>query len=330
MDRPFNVGVVGAGIAGLSCAQTLQNNGIDVTILEKSRGIGGRVATRRIDSGASFDHGAQYFTVTDAIFEKQVKQWCHLGAAAIWQARIVSLQDGKIADLKQPKDRFIGVPAMKSLARSLALNLDVRNDVAVQSICRSNGKWQLRDATGTQHGPYDFVILTAPPLQTLTLLGDRSATITGRVSEVRMAPCWAVLCEIGETMSVPYDAAFVHNSALSWIAKNSSKIGRDVSNCWVMHASPVWSQDHLEEPADLIARTLIDEFWKVTLQSARSLNFVVAHRWRYALPIEPLPERFVLDLEANLAVCGDWCGGPRIEGAFLSGHAMAKALLARS
>ena len=329
MEHPFKVGVVGAGITGLACAQTLRNNGVDVTLLEKSRGIGGRVATRRIDSGASFDHGAQYFTVTDATFEKQVKRWCDLGAAAVWHARIVSLQDGEVADPKQPKDRFIGVPAMSSLAQSLALNLDVRHNVTVQSIRRSNGKWQLRDATGTRHGRYDFVISTAPPLQTLTLLGDMSATIAGRVSEARMAPCWAVLCQIGETMSVPYDAAFVHNSALSWVARNSSKPGRDASNCWVMHASPAWSQDHLEESADIIARTLIDEFWKVTLQSPLTLNFVVAHRWRYALPIEPLPERFVIDLEANLAACGDWCGGPRIEGAFLSGHAMANAILAR-
>lgn len=330
MERTLTVGIVGAGIAGLACAQTLRNNGIDVTVLEKSRGIGGRVATRRINSGASFDHGAQYFTVTDAIFEKQVEQWCRLGTAAAWQARIVSLKDGEVADLKQPKARFIGVPAMSSIARSLALNLDVRNDVTVQSICRSNDRWQLRDATGTQHGPYDFVISTAPPLQAMTLLGNKSATIAGRVSEVRMAPCWAVLCELGETMSVPYDAAFVHNSALSWVARNSSKIGRDASNCWIMHASPAWSQNHLEESADLIARTLIDEFWKVTLQSELTLNFVAAHRWRYALPITPLPERYVIDLATNLAVCGDWCGGPRIEGAFLSGHAMANALLDRS
>jgi predicted NAD/FAD-dependent oxidoreductase len=187
MERRFKVGVVGAGIAGLACAQTLRNNGVDVTVLEKSRGIGGRVATRRIDSGASFDHGAQYFTVTDAIFEKQVKLWCDLGVAGVWHGRIVSLQDGEFADLQEPRDRFIGVPTMNAIAQSLALDLDVRNDVTVQAVCLSNGKWQLRDATGTQHGPYDFVISTAPPLQTRTLLGDRSATVAGRVSEVRMA-----------------------------------------------------------------------------------------------------------------------------------------------
>jgi predicted NAD/FAD-dependent oxidoreductase len=135
------------------------------------------------------------------------------------------------------------------------------------------------------------------------------------------------MIQMREPLQIPFDAAFVHNSPLSWIARNSSKPERDAADCWVLHASAKWSRDHLEESTDTIAETLVEQFWQATQLAPQPLQFMVAHRWRYALPDEPLSQRYVLDWDLKLGACGDWCGGPRVEGAFLSGLAMAKAVL---
>lgn len=327
MKRIRTVGVIGAGIAGLACAQRLQASGLRVTVLEKSRGLGGRVATRRIDSVVTFDHGAQYFTVRDATFGAEVKRWCAAGAAALWSGRIVSLNRGLVDDLREPQNRYVGVPGMSAIAKSLALGLHVQATVTAQSICRSDDIWQVEDALGSLYGPFDLLISTAPPPQTQALFGHLSKTLDEPISSVTMAPCWTVMLQLRDPLQVPYDAAFVHNSPLNWIARNSNKPGRGCTDCWILQATAEWSRDYLEESADAIERTLIEHFWQATEQPPQPLEFMAAHRWRYALPLTPLSQRFLLDRDLNLGACGDWCGGPRIEGAFLSGLAMADAVL---
>lgn len=327
MKRIETVGVIGAGIAGLTCAQQLHRSGVQVTVLEKSRGVGGRVGTRRMDSGVTFDHGAQYFTVRDAAFAAQVQQWRDSGTVALWNGRIVTLNKGLVTNFTEPQDRYVGLPGMNVIAKSLATGLDIHTNVTVQSLRRLDDKWHLRDAVGTLHGPYDVLISTAPPLQTTTLFGDHSTTLAERISVVTMAPCWAVMLQTCEPLSLPFDAAFVNDSPLSWMARNSSKQDRAAKDCWVLHASANWSSTHLEESADRIAKTLVHELWDATRQAPQPFKLVVAHRWRYALPQEPLLQRYLLDGDLNLGACGDWCAGPRVEGAFLSGLAMADALL---
>jgi predicted NAD/FAD-dependent oxidoreductase len=322
------VAVIGAGIAGLNCARKLHAADVAVTVFEKSRGLGGRVATRRLNSGVSFDHGAQYFTARDEMFLAQVNQWCAAGTAALWQGRIVSLNHGTCTELSGNENRYVGVPTMNAIAKSLATGLDVRTNTTVQTIRHSDGKWHLRDAAGTDFGPYDMLVSTAPPPQTLSLFGSCSPMLAETISKVTMAPCWAVMVQMHKPIELPFDAAFVNNSPLSWIARNSCKPKRDATDCWVLHASASWSRRHLEESPDAVAGALVEQFWEATRTTPQAPQLVAAHRWRYALPEEPLSERYVVDQRRTLGVCGDWCGGPRVEGAFLSGRALAESLLA--
>jgi len=130
-------------------------------------------------------------------------------------------------------------------------------------------------------------------------------------------------------IDVNYDGAFVQDSPLSWVARNSSKPGRHPdTETWILHASGDWTQRHLEEPPETIRERLLDAFWDATGVAAVPPGYVVAHRWRYALPTEPLPDRCLFDGVLKIGAFGDWCAGPRIEGAFLSGAAMAGTVLA--
>jgi predicted NAD/FAD-dependent oxidoreductase len=328
MSNFRTAGIIGAGIAGLACARDLRSSGIRVTTLEKSRGVGGRMATRRTDSGGAFDHGAQYFTVRDPAFDSLVMRWREEGAAGLWPVRIVVLNQGLATDLHEPRERYVGIPGMNAIAKSLAAGLDVRTDVTAERIGRSDGVWLVEDTEGNRHGPFDLLISTAPPPQTARLFANRSAAIETALSNVTMDPCWAVLLQLRERVETPFDAAFVHDSPLTWIARNSSKPGRHASDCWTLHASPSWSRDRLEDSAESVAADLVAEFWRAIARPSQPHEFVTAHRWRYALPQDPLPERYLLDRNSNLGACGDWCGGPRVEGAFLSGKALAEAAIA--
>jgi hypothetical protein len=164
------VAVVGAGISGLSCARTLADHGLPVTVFEKSRGVGGRMATRRSDNGAAFDHGAQYFTVRDERFQNCVDSWQHAGLVQRWTGRIVSLHDQNTEQDKSSTARFVACPGMNAICRHLAENLDVRTNTRVAPPTRCQGKWLVSDETGSELGRYDVVIVSAPAPQAGELL----------------------------------------------------------------------------------------------------------------------------------------------------------------
>ena len=136
------------------------------------------------------------------------------------------------------------------------------------------------------------------------------------------------MLRFSKPIHLDFDGAFVHDSPLAWIARNSSKPGRrrDVET-WVLHASAEWSEAHLEETPEAVQSDLLEEFWKSTGLSPAPLDYVTAHRWRFALPPQPLEDRCLFDREMQVAACGDWCAGPRAEGAFLSGMAASGRLL---
>jgi renalase len=332
-SSPMRVAIIGAGLAGLTCARELiQSERFRVTLFEKSRGIGGRSATRRHASAIHFDHGAQYFTARDERFQLQVTEWLQAGVAAEWTGQIVTLRRGDVALGKSETVRYVGVPGMSSLARHLAMDLTIRRETRVQRVERVGNAWRIWDDPGQDNGLFDLVISTAPPIQTRELVSQHSPWLAKRLEGVEMLPCWAVMAQFSRRLNIAWDGAFVQDSQLAWVARNNSKPGRSPSpETWVLHASPEWSSEHLERTPEEVVPDLCQAF-QAGLGEPSDLpepEFAVAHRWRYALPREPLQEAYLDDPEQNLAVAGDWCGGPRIEGAFLSGLELAAACQAR-
>jgi predicted NAD/FAD-dependent oxidoreductase len=192
---------------------------------------------------------------------------------------------------------------------------------------RVDGRWRLEAEDGTELGRFDALVVSAPAPQAAELLGGVAPQLAARAAAVQMAPCWAVMASFPSPLETGFDGAFVHHSPLSWVARNASKPGRPAAECWVLHGSPEWSADHLELEPDEAGRRLVDAFEQAVGGLAVEPDHVVAHRWRFALPVEPLPESCLFDAELGVAACGDWCGGPRVEGAFLSGGAAAGRIL---
>lgn len=325
-DRPLSVAVVGAGLSGLACARTLADHGHRVRVFEKARGAGGRMSTRRTDAWR-FDHGAQYFTVRDPRFGHWLESWTAVGIVARWDGRVAVLEDGAAPRAAGGVDRFVGTPGMNAVCRHLAADLEVVFDTRVGALARAADRWRLVSVEDADLGAYDAVVVSAPAPQTAELLTDAAPRLAARAAGVTMTPCWAAMISFAEPLQPGFDAAFVHGSRLSWVARNASKPGRPDADAWVLHASAGWSRQKLELDPVGAAQSLLDAFRTASGVSGTA-QYLDGHLWRFALPA-PLDEPCLFDAELRLAACGDWCGGPRVEGAFLSGVAAASRLLAR-
>lgn len=320
------VAVIGAGVSGLIAARALHDHGFTLTVFEKSRGCGGRTATRRVDSRIHFDHGAQYFTARDPHFARHVEAWIKQGVVAEWTGRIVEIERDEVRPKTDQPQRYVGTPGMTAVARHLADDLRVRYETRIARMDHTSGGWQLLEASGERHGPFDHVIVALPSPQAAELLGDHAFAAEARA--VPMAPCWAVLAAFERRIETEWDGAFVHESPISWAARNSSKPGRDpLIDCWVIHASPHWSAAHLDRAADDVTAALLEEFAKILAAPTPPTLSLDAHRWLFSATPLSLDRLSLFDPGAGLAVCGDWMAGGRVEGAFRSGVAAAGSIL---
>lgn len=320
------VAVIGAGVSGLVSAKTLQEHELSVTVFEKSQGPGGRTATRRVSPDLSFDHGAQYFTAAESQFKTFVDECVQQGIVAEWTGSIVQIDGTRVEFKTHNPVRYVGVPAMTAMANHLAEGLTIQRGTKIVKLTRCGPCWELSDENGRNYRDYDYVIVSLPAPQTTLLLGDHA--LARDVSAIPMTPCWAVLAAFERRIDVPWDGAFVHGSALTWVARNSSKPVRNPAiDCWVLHASGDWSRAALEHSREAVTLELLSSFAQaVSLQLPPTIH-VDAHRWLYSATPMPLDKRMLFDPNSGVAVCGDWLAGGRVEGAFRSGLAAAENIL---
>jgi predicted NAD/FAD-dependent oxidoreductase len=303
----------------------LHEHGHAVVVFDKGREPGGRLATRR--AGAlRFDHGAQYLTARDDGFRRQVRSWVETGVLTEWTGRIVSLSGGQIEPGSGTTTRYVGTPGMSAVARDLARGLDIRSGVRVTALAYAGGAWRLTAEDGSDLGAFHTALVTVPAPQATPLLAG-CPELAHASAGARLRPCWAVLAAFDRPLDVPLDGAFVEHPALGWMARNSSKPGRPAGETWVLHAGPQWSEAHLEQEPREVTPLLLKALAESLDRDLPAPAFADAHRWRYALPDPPLDAPCLFDSAARLGAGGDWCGGPKIEGAFLSGGALAGRVL---
>lgn len=321
MNPPLHYAVVGAGIAGLSCARALAEAGVRVTVLDKSRGPAGRMSTRR-GEGWACDHGAQYFTARDPRFQAEVARWLEAGVAARWQPRLTVFgADGRreaVGEAGAALVRHVGTPRMTAPARHLAEGLDLRLQATVNALHSYEHGWELATA---EHG----LLPAVPAPQAVPLLQPLAPELAAIAGAARMQGCWTLMARFDAPLALDFDAAFVNSGPLRWIARDTSKPGRAGMETWTLHASAEWSEAHIEDTPERVASALIAAF--------RALGGEVpvvwsAHRWRYAITASAVEEGYVWRAEDRIGLCGDWLHGGRVEGAWLSGHALAHCVLA--
>ena len=318
--------MIGAGMAGLTCARALTEAGMRVRVFDKSRGPSGRMGTRRAGETRHFDHGAQYFTARDPAFEAEVLRWEEAGVVAPWRGRIVTLGPGEHGRSDDAVVRWVGTPRMSALGRHLARGLHVGYGVRIETVVRDDARWELADDQGQSHGTFTHVVVAVPAGQAVALL-SANPLLAQQAAAVQMEPCWAVMFEAAPAWRVGFDAAFVGDWQVAWAARQSSKPGRPDADTWVVHATPSWTQQHWDDAPEIVARTLVAALATAAEHAAPAVTWSTAHRWRYARVHTPVGQPCLYDEGTGLGAAGDWCQGARVEAAFSSGRALAERML---
>lgn len=301
------VAVIGAGMAGLAAARLLREAGLACVLFDKSRGLGGRMATRRIGALA-FDHGAQYFTARGPRFSALVEDWRKDGVAARWF-----------------DEAIVGAPGMTAPARAMAQGFETVLGFEAKSLKREPSGWSLH-AADASHGSFDAVIVATPAPQAIPILATGGVSFPA-LAKARYAPCLALMLAFDGAVAFEGESLRSDAGPIAWIARNSSKPDRaGDAQTFVVHAGPEWSLAHLEETPEAILAKLSPLALEMIGASAAPV-YAAAHRWRYALVQEAAGAPCFFDEQAGLGACGDYCIGPRVEAAFDSGEAMARKLI---
>ena len=214
---------------------------------------------------------------------------------------------------------------MGRLASHLALDLDLKQGGPVVELSPEGDRFRVLGVDGEDLGIFDAVLLAVPAPQAVPLL-RAAPRLADAAATAILRPTWAVLLDFATALALPFDAAFVKDAPIAWIARDSGKPGRAAGERWVVHATASWSEAHLSEDAEDVAWALARAFARLTSRDDVPL-FETAHRWRFARSEPSLGIDCLFDPAARVGACGDWCLAPRLEGAFLSGVALAGRLL---
>lgn len=330
MQQPLSCLIVGAGISGLMAAQTLQANGVTTIVLDKGRSVGGRMATRWVETEANekayFDHGAQFFTVREERLQKFVDQWLVAGIVREWTRGFANAA-GEANHDGHP--RYCGTAGMNAIARHLAAALNVQVKTKVERISGKDKQWKLTLESGDELSA-DALILTPPVPQSLALLETGAFTLPDEahaaLERITYNSCFALLAVLDAPPRLVEPGAIqLNQEPITWIADNHRKgISPDVFTVTI-HAGPEFTRRHWDTDAETVAYKLLhaaSEWLRVPVKSWQ------LHRWRYSQPQVTHPDTCLLVHQPlPLVFAGDAFGAARLEGAAMSGIAAAEALL---
>lgn len=309
----MRIAIIGAGLAALSCAEQLAPAGHSVVLLDKGRGPGGRMSTRRVATPLGevrFDHGAPFFTARDKRFRQAVAAWEKQALVRPWPA----------GGLKA----WVGIPGMNAVVKYMAAQHNVCWNTFAQGLLREGGHWKIATDAGLL-GPFDSVIVATPAEQAAPLLSLNDLEMARAASRAASKPCWIGMFVFAAPIRTQ-DQFFRDRGIVALALSNRIKPQRGTAECWVVHATPAWSKDHVDMPSHQVSAVLLEAFWQALQHPPIPPVEALAHRWRYAFPAEnTLKSLWNPDLA--LGACGDWLLGPRAECAWLSGRSMARAVL---
>lgn len=309
----MRVAIIGAGIAGLSCADALRDEGHEIALFDKGRGPGGRMSTRRLETPlgpVAFDHGATHFTARSPDFQQKMSAWEADGIVARWPAA--------------GRDAWVGTPGMNGPVRAMASRHHVTWNCVVSGLTNDgHGWWCLNDVQSV--GPFDAAVIAIPVEQALPILSLHDFQMARLAMTVRSTPCWTAMF----AFPAPIDSLpdiIRHSGPIGWAIRNNAKPGRDGPEAWVVQANADWSQAHLEEDPAAIADLLLAALMARAGGRVTEPAISTAHRWRYSTPSGSFADS-LWNPTLQLGVCGDWLAHGYVEQAWQSGKALAGRIL---
>jgi renalase len=341
----IDVAIIGAGLSGLVCAKELQQAGYNVLVLEKSRGLGGRVATRRLEDNCA-DHGLRYLEPQGELSQAFIQSLRTAGILTTWTDQIYTCsKDDQLSPGEATYARFVAPQGMTAIAKHLAAELLIWRSQLVTAIApQSNGSWEITLEPTTEEYRETVqakaIVLSIPAPQALKLLQPLehkglSPDFLEMIRSVEFDPCLSAIATfptefMAQVKDLPWKAvSFSHHPSLAWVGLDSSKRFNSSGPVFVIQSNADFAREWLEA-TDLTpaGHHLLSHAAEVLVPWLNSPSVLQVHRWRYAFAHTPLKvTHLIADLPQPLICCGDWCGGNNLESALRSGFNTAKEIV---
>ena len=327
--------IIGAGLAGTYCSHLLSLQGREITLIEKSRGTGGRAGSKRLADGASCDIGAPYFQLAPALWQTEIKEWTD--ANVIFSYDDLMYKSQQVNDVNQ-QTLYCGKPKMSSFSRYLLGTTPMMSQTRVHHLDKSEFGWILRDDQYQTIIECKTLIITAPAAQTVQLLAssniDNDWIIKAKKSANACQPQWSVLLvqDTGDRDCVFSDFLGINTKIIDRVIDDSYKQDRAHKNHWVIQATPKWSVKHLNTDPDEVAQILLTELMKLAPIAKINASFNVLHTQRWLFGRHTLTENatekenYRWDKNLQLGLAGDWLCKGDVEGALLSAKGLSNAI----
>lgn len=290
-------------MAGLSAAKILTQKGHTVTVLDKGRGVGGRMSTRTIEN-AKADHGAQYFSAKTPEFQALISEFQAENITAEWHLA------------QRENVRYVGAKGMNTIPKKMASSLNVLVNEKVILIENNIVKTESGNV-------YDFdnLIITIPIPQVIDLFSisniDFSQQDNSILENIKYEPCIAVMAVLKEPTEIVSGGIILENQPVAWIADNFQK-GITETPTVTLHASAAYSAERFDDDLQEVAKEMLSSVNQYV--NAKNVVSIQTHRWKFSNATKRYDEPFYQIENKPIYLAGDGFGMGNVEGAFLSGY----------
>ncbi|TVQ69515.1 MAG: hypothetical protein EA363_09495 [Balneolaceae bacterium] len=333
----MKIGIIGAGLSGLVAGRVLAAAGHDVIVFEKSKGYGGRMATRRIDGDSAFriDHGTPYMTGTSGGFRTFLGELEEQGLITHWSDRLSCYTDGQILPElpgRDPQPMYVAPDGMNSIGKYLGRRLDIYFEEKVGGITHIGGSrtakspWMINSASINVFEA-DAVIIATPAIQAYGLVSTAQDEFDLRkmitvLDDISYSSTISMMAGYGERIPAEWKAILCDHPVISWICNEASK--RDFSGDMnlVVHTTDKFAREMAEtEDTVRMESKILKELGNILGSWAARPEWLQSHFWRYHLPKKSLDMPFLESEDdlAPIALVGDYFQGRSMEAAYLSG-----------
>lgn len=335
------IGIIGAGISGLTAGRYLAEAGHEVTIFEKSSGFGGRMATRTAgkDTGSKMDHGVSMFSVENPEFNEFVSELQQKGFVKKW-GQDLSMYNGEnlIKQDPNPSDRphFTAINGMNTIGKYLSRYVDVKLNTKAGGLTyigktRTKKRPWMINFTSSKTFNADAVILALPAPQAYGILSttiDETNTlkIVRIIDEIHYRPAYSLMVGYGDQPTPQWEGVKCKKSTLDFISNETTKRENGQETSFVLHASELFTLKHIKSDEEIVIREMLSEFAEIEGGWVSVPDWKQLHLWKYCRPRKVLNEPFLEleDRDSILALIGDYFKGDTLEDAYMSGYALAK------
>lgn len=333
----MKIGIIGAGISGITAGLELKNAGHDVLLFEKSRGFGGRMATRYAENDKSLklDHGVPYFTVQSEEFKRMVSDLLGYGFLAKFEDKNTSREsNNKLKDIDTKADKYIAPQGMNSIGKFLGKNLDIRLSEKVIGLrhlydSEDQNIWVIECESGVSE-KVDAIIISTPASQALDLLRTMTdktyiSNIIEEIKKVSYDSQFALMLTYSHEFGQGIGVKEVKDDIINFISYESKK--RDLRKSGIIvHSSPEFANEYVNEDRGKVSGIILDRLISLFGKQFADPDWKQVHFWRYSRVRDWLPFDYLETIgnDKPLAMVGSYMNGKTVESAYLSGLRLGK------